>query len=497
MKRNNFSRSGRFSRGKHLYIGPKTIISALVAIGLMLAGFVVYTRYFRSASLTRVQFDLSAIKTAKNIVPVLVVGSGPAGLAAAMYTARGGMHTVVVEGSQPGGQLMGTSWVENWPGMKKMLGPDLMKNAREQAQEFGTLFLSDRVVEIGTNTWPYTVSLASGKELSALTIIVATGSEPKRLGIPGEQEYWAKGVSACATCDAPFFKGADIAVIGGGDSALEEAMQLSAYAQHIYLIVRGPKMRASQTMQERIKAYPQIEVLLQTKPEEVVGNGVQVTGLRVDNNGEKRLLGIQGLFLAIGHTPNSAFLPKVIQRDADGVLVLEGNSQKTTVLGIYGAGDVADARYRQAGVAAGAGVRAGLDALDFLAMQGVQKSIFSNIEGSLFIPDGGQQRKALPELTSVKEFDQLLQQKRIVCIDFFSEMCPACVQLLPVLELAAFAREHVAMAKINIFALNELRTRFNITKVPTVALFVDGRLVERLQGFASYQKILELLDNHR
>ncbi len=442
------------------------------------------------------RFALAQVVNKKNIVPVLVVGSGPAGLAAALYGARGGLHTVVVEGGQPGGQLMGTSWVENWPGMKKMLGPDLMRNAREQAQEFGVLFAQDSVVSVSTKEWPYTVTLASGTVLNVLSMVVATGSEPKRLGIPGESEYWGKGVSVCATCDAPFYKGADIAVIGGGDSALEEAIQLSAYADRVYLVVRGDKMRASQTMQERIKAYPQIEVLFNTKPKEVAGNGAQVTGLVVESNGSVRQVKLQGVFLAIGHRPNSDFISSVVTCDSEGNITLAGNTQHTSERGIFAAGDVADKRYRQAGVAAGAGIRAGLDALEFLSVIGVQRSFLEKVEQRFFVPEGGAQRKALAEITSVKEFDQLLQQKRFVCVDFFSDMCPACVQLLPVLELAAFARPEISFVKVNAFKHESLKERFNVTKVPTTILFVDGRVVSRTTGSISYQKALEFVDEH-
>ncbi len=441
-------------------------------------------------------FSLEVAAKKKNIVPVLVVGSGPAGLAAALYGARGGMHTVVVEGGQPGGQLMGTSWVENWPGMKKMLGPDLMRNAREQAQEFGVLFVQDSVVSVSTEVWPYVVTLASGKTLYALSLIVATGSEPRRLRIPGEDEYWGKGVSVCATCDAPFYKGADIAVIGGGDSALEEAIQLSSYADHIHLLVRGEKMRASQTMQERIKAYPQIEVHFNTQPKEVVGNGAQVTGLVVEKNGQVQQIPLQGIFLAIGHIPNSTFVSSVVACDEEGNILLEGKTQHTTVPGIFAAGDVADKRYRQAGIAAGAGIRAGLDALEFLTNIGIQRSFIEKIEQRLFVPEGGAQRLALPEIGTVKEFDQLLQQKRFVCVDFFSDMCPACVQLLPLLELAAFTRPAVSFVKVNAFKHDALKERFNIAKVPTTVLFVDGRVISRMSGPVSYQKLLEFIDEH-
>ncbi|HAU30379.1 TPA: hypothetical protein DCW54_02000 [Candidatus Dependentiae bacterium] len=470
------------------------VFGLAVLVGISWGVRVVFRHFFSTSD--NASFLLTNVVNKKGVVPVLVVGSGPAGLAAALYAARGGMHTVVVEGGLPGGQLMGTSWVENWPGMKKMLGPDLMRNAREQAQEFGVLFVQDSVASVSIDQWPYVVTLANGTVLHALSLVVATGSDPRRLGISGETEYWGKGVSVCATCDAPFFKGADIAVIGGGDSALEEAIQLSSYADHVYLVVRGDKMRASQAMQERIKAYPQIEVLLNTKPKEIVGNSAQVTGLVVETNGVVKQLTLQGVFLAIGHHPNSGFIKPVVTCDAEGNIVLAGNTQRTSVPGIFAAGDVADKRYRQAGVAAGAGIRAGLDALEFLTSIGVQRSFVEKIEQRFFVPEGGAQRKVLVEIASVKEFDQLLQQKRFVCVDFFSDMCPACVQLLPVLELAAFARSNVAFVKVNAFKQGELKSRFNITKVPTVVLFVDGRVVSRIGGAASYQRLLEFVDEH-
>lgn len=490
---------GRYTRSRSRISGMWwVLVGLLLTVGLLLGfvwgGRVLYRSYFYKKTATN--FSVDQISNKKNIVPLLVIGSGPAGLAAGLYGARGGMHTVVVEGHQPGGQLMGTSWVENWPGMKKMLGPDLMRNTREQAQEFGVLFVQDSVTSVDFDSWPYQVTLGSGTVINALSLVVATGSNPRRLGIPGEEEYWGKGVSVCATCDAPFYKGADIAVIGGGDSALEEAIQLSSYAEHIYLLVRGDKMRASQAMQDRIKAYPQIEVLLNTKPKEVVGNGAHVTGVTVESKGEHKQLSIQGIFLAIGHIPNSLFLGSAVACDDTGNVLLQGSTQHTSVTGVFAAGDVADKRYRQAGVAAGAGIRAGLDALEFLTNTGVRKSVINKFESRLFVPEGGANRKALNEISSVKEFDQLLKQQKFVCVDFFSDMCPACVQLLPVLELAAFARNSVSFAKVNAFKLEELKARFNVTKVPTVVLFVDGRVVGRMTGSSSYQKLLEFIDEY-
>lgn len=303
---------------------------------------------------------------------VVIVGSGPAGLTAAIYCARAGLEPVVVEGLLAGGQLVNTTDVENYPGFPEGIqGPELMDRFRKQAERFGAAFVPGDIVRADFSSRPFAV-WTDERELRARAVIVATGASPRPLGVEGEKEYAGRGVSYCATCDGFFFRGQEIVVVGGGDSALEEALFLARYGSRVSVIHRRDAFRASKIMAERVLRSPKIEVVWSSVVEGVAGDGRKVTEVRVRNveTGAVSTRPCAGFFVAIGHVPNTAAFRGVLPADAAGYLEVHGGSSYTSVDGVFAAGDVHDHTYRQAITAAGAGCRAAIDCERWLEAQG-------------------------------------------------------------------------------------------------------------------------------
>ena len=307
------------------------------------------------------------------VTKCLIIGSGPAGYTAAIYAARANLSPVVIEGIQPGGQLTQTTVIENFPGFPQgITGPELMDNMRQQALNVGADIRSGVVTAVDFETSPYTITIDDGTEIYAETVVVATGAAAKYLGIADETKYAGMGVSACATCDGFFYRKKVVAVVGGGDTACEEANYLASLASKVYLIVRKPFLRASQAMQERTMNNPKIEVLFEHNTEGLFGeNGVEGVRL-VKRKGEPDethySLPIDGFFLAIGHTPNSEVFRKYLATDETGYFVpSDASGVRTVVPGVFVAGDVADPHYRQAINAAASGCRAAMEAERYLS----------------------------------------------------------------------------------------------------------------------------------
>jgi thioredoxin reductase (NADPH) len=306
---------------------------------------------------------------------LLVLGSGPAGLTAAIYAARAGRKPLLVRGMQPGGQLTITTDVENYPGFAEpIMGPWLMEQMEKQAEHVGTQLIYDHIQSVDLSKRPFTCIGESGDTYLADTLVIATGATAKWLGIPSEQTYSGFGVSACATCDGPFFKNQKVFVVGGGNSAVEEALYLSNIASHVTVIHRRESFRAEKILQDRLLAKPNVTVLWNSVLEEITGeqNPNRVTGVRISNvkTGDITTHPADGVFIAIGHAPNTELFKGQLEMDATGYLITAPDSTKTTIEGVYAAGDVQDSVYRQAVTAAGTGCMAALEAERFLNEHG-------------------------------------------------------------------------------------------------------------------------------
>ena len=306
----------------------------------------------------------------KEHVRCLIIGSGPAGYTAAIYTARADLKPVLYQGIQPGGQLTITTEVDNFPGYPDGVeGPEMMEQFRKQAERFDADVRFGSVTEVDFSKRPFIAKADDGKTIEAETVIIATGASAKWLGLPSEEKFKGLGVSGCATCDGFFYRGKDVAIVGGGDTAAEEATYLAKLCRKVYMIHRRDELRASKAMQKKVFDTSNIEMIWDSIPEEVLGDDNGVTGVRVKNvkTGETRDLDVWGFFVAIGHTPNTGLFKGKLELDQTGYIETIPGSTKTSVEGVYACGDVQDHYYRQAITAAGTGCMAAMEAERYLA----------------------------------------------------------------------------------------------------------------------------------
>ncbi len=299
---------------------------------------------------------------------ILIIGSGPAGYTAAVYASRSALEPVLIEGWQPGGQLTITTEVENWPGDTSVQGPELMARMGQHARHLGTDIVNDFIVEVDLSRRPFVAVGDAGARYTADTLVIATGANARWLGLDSERIYRGKGVSACATCDGYFFRNRVVAVVGGGNTAVEDALHMANFASEVYLIHRRDTLRADKTNQARLLASGKIRPIWNAEVAEVLGDGKRVTGLRLNHRltGETSTLALDGLFVAIGHDPATSLFKGQLAMDEDGYLQVTPGSTATSVAGVFAAGDVQDKHFRQAVVSAGMGCLAALEAERFL-----------------------------------------------------------------------------------------------------------------------------------
>lgn len=310
-------------------------------------------------------------KVDNSIENTIILGSGPAGLTAALYAARANLHPLMIEGEEPGGQLMTTTDVENFPGFPKgVMGPELMQVMREQAERFGTRFITKHATQVDLKTRPFKITVGDQTYL-AKTLIVSTGASAKYLGLPNERQLIGKGVSACATCDGAFFKNVEVCVVGGGDTAMEEANFLTRFASKVHLVHRRHEFRASKIMADRVLNNPKIQVIWDSEVKEILADQM-VKGVKIQNlkTKEIRELKVDGVFMAIGHKPNTDIFKGQLKMNDVGYLITEQKSTYASVPGVFACGDVQDPVYRQAITAAGTGCMAAIDAERWLESHG-------------------------------------------------------------------------------------------------------------------------------
>lgn len=297
---------------------------------------------------------------------IVIIGSGPAGLTAAVYASRAGLDPLVFEGKEPGGQLMGTTNVENWPGEVQILGPELMQNMRKHAQYFGAKLLSQTIISVDLRDKPFKLVTNKNDEIYTKALIIATGATPKRLNCPGEEEFWGKGVSTCAVCDGAFYRDRKVVVVGGGDSAMESASFLTNFTQKVTIIQNLDELTASPSMKKRVLQDKNIEIIYRSTVTRVIGDkNVEAVEITNQKTGQKRSISTEGVFIAVGLKPNTDLFKGQLEMTEYGHLKLTQHS-KTSINGVFAAGDVVDNRYRQAITSAGTGCQASLDAERYL-----------------------------------------------------------------------------------------------------------------------------------
>ncbi|MCK4264844.1 thioredoxin-disulfide reductase [Candidatus Babeliales bacterium] len=309
-------------------------------------------------------------KGKKMVHKLIILGSGPAGLTAGIYAARGKLSPLIIEGNKPGGQLTTTTYVENWPGEKKILGIELMEKIKKHAEHYGTTFLSDSVIKADLSKKPYTLTTEGGKTLSAESIIIATGASHKKLKAKGEDEYWGKGVTTCATCDAPFYQDKEVVIAGGGNTAVTEAAFLTRFAKKITIIQILDKLSANDPIRDEVEKDPKIEIILNSAIKEIKGDGKKINVVVIENQKtkESKTIPTSGVFVAIGFKPNTDIFKDQLDMDEFGYLKIIDHT-KTSKEGIFTAGDVSDYKYMQAVTSSGFGCMAALDCETYLQKQ--------------------------------------------------------------------------------------------------------------------------------
>ncbi|XXG83562.1 hypothetical protein AAC387_Pa10g1290 [Persea americana] len=429
---------------------------------------------------------------------LVIIGSGPAGYTAAIYAARANLKPLVFEGYQvggvPGGQLMTTTEVENFPGFPDgITGPDLMDRMRQQAERWGAELFQEDVEFVDLKSRPFTIR-SSEREVKCHSLIVATGATARRLRLPREDEFWSRGISACAICDgaSPLFKGQVLAVVGGGDTATEEALYLTKYARHVHLLVRRDHLRASKAMQDRVYNNPNITVHFNTEALDVVSNTKgQMSGilLKKIDTGEESVIGVKGLFYGIGHSPNSHLLEGQIELDSSGYVSVKEGSAKTSVEGVFAAGDVQDHEWRQAITAAGSGCVAALSVERYLAS--------NNLLIEFHQPITEEPKKDISERDEQMGFDISLtkhrgqyalrklyhESPRLICVLYTAPTCGPCRTLKPILgKVIDEFDENVHFVEIDIEEDPEVAEAAGIMGTPCVQFFKNKEMLRTVSG---------------
>ncbi|WP_016952384.1 thioredoxin-disulfide reductase [Anabaena sp. PCC 7108] len=447
--------------------------------------------------------------TVENLV---IIGSGPAGYTAAIYAGRANLKPVVFEGFQagglPGGQLMTTTEVENFPGFPQgITGPELMDNMKAQAERWGAQLYTEDVISVDLSQRPFIIR-SQEREVKAHSLVIATGATAKRLGLPSEHEFWSRGISACAICDGatPIFRGAELVVIGAGDSAAEEAIYLTKYGDQVNLLVRSEKMRASKAMQDRVLSNPKIQVHWHTEAVDVFGNG-QMAGVKVRNNqtGEVSELPAKGLFYAIGHQPNTSLFQGQLQLDEVGYIITKDGGVETSIDGVFAAGDVQDHEFRQAITAAGTGCMAAMLAERWLSGKGLIQE-FHQIQS--------QELEAQPEdkkTETAAEFNlkttrheggyalrKLFHESdRLMLVKYVSPGCGPCHTLKPILNKVVDEFDgRIHFVEIDIDKDRDIAENAGVTGTPTVQLFKNQELVKEVKGVKQKSEYRQLIEGN-
>ncbi|AFY56294.1 thioredoxin-disulfide reductase [Rivularia sp. PCC 7116] len=444
---------------------------------------------------------------------LVIIGSGPAGYTAAIYAGRANLKPVVFEGFEvgglPGGQLMTTTEVENFPGFPAgITGPELMDKMKAQAERWGAELYTEDVISVDLSQRPFTVR-SSEREFKTHSIAIATGATAKRLGLPSEHTFWSRGISACAICDGatPIFHGAELAVIGAGDSAAEEAIYLTKYGDTVNLLVRSDKMRASKAMQDRVLSNPKIKVHWNTEAVDIFGDDNHMQGIKIRNNktGEDSQLSVKGLFYAIGHTPNTSLFKGQLELDDAGYIATK-SSVETSVEGVYAVGDVQDREFRQAITAAGSGCMGAMLAERWLSAEGLLQEFSQKPENNELKPQEEEKTAADTEedfdINATRHIGSYALRKifhdgdRPLIVKYVSPGCGPCHTLKPILNKVVDEFDgKIHFVEIDIDKDREIAQQANVTGTPTVQIFKNKELLQELKGVKQKSQYRHLLES--
>ncbi|MGB8468309.1 MAG: FAD-dependent oxidoreductase [Candidatus Babeliales bacterium] len=424
--------------------------------------------------------DIAKASQIKNLVPVLVIGSGPAGLSAALYTARAQIDTLIAAGHEKGGQLVDVREIENWPGRSKTSGEKAVLDLLRQANSFGATVMPEAITKIDASVWPFAATLEDETVLRPLALIVATGRIAKRLHVPGVDEYWGKGVGTCTICDAPFHKDQVVGVVGSGDAAADHAQELAAYATKVYMFMREPGLTATGAVQEYVKNNKKIELITHATVERVDGNGTSITSVMYTDGktGKQEKKEIQGLYFAIGYHPNSELVKSFLPTDNAGFVMMPNRTQSTQIPGIFVAGDIEDKRYGKAGVAIGKGIQAGIDAIEFLENIGFMQIKDRLKQNTYVYKEADNTAITIPSMTSLEELNRIIHSNKMVLVDFYASYCPTCKVLLPhVQKVAQELGAAVKIVKVDGSITPDILKTYQIKSIPYFIFFKEGKQV--------------------
>jgi thioredoxin reductase (NADPH) len=451
----------------------------LLVIAIALATHYVHIMRTPHASLT----SLIANTSIHNIVPVFIIGAGPAGLSAGMYTARANFYTIVCSGPEEGGQLTHASYVENWPAKKKASGMDMMRDLKEQAESFGVSVLVDEVIACDFSQWPFVITLSDDTQVRAMSVIIATGGEQRVMDIPGVSEFWGKGIGICTICDAPFDKGKEVAVIGGGDAAADKALQLAEFAKKITIMVRAKEMRAAAVVQGYLKKQSAIEIKTNVEPLSIESTNGNLSGLKYKDltTGKEEVLPVQSVYFALGFTPQSTLFKGQLPLTKEGYIKMKGRTQQTYIPGVFAAGNVEDDKYQKSGVAAGNGIKAAIDAIEFLQAIGLNAASTEKLK-SRFYTDATQEDKVVfKELSSYEQLQNFIKQTKRGLVEVFAKACPICVTTKNYLEqVLPIYKEQLAVAQIAAEKVDQ--QQLPLVRMPTLLLIKEGKIVKQLNS---------------
>lgn len=435
----------------------------------------------------------------ENLAYAVIIGSGPAGYAASIPLSRAGYQPIIFQGPKPGGELMDAAVVENWPAVTKESGAANMNKLEKQAVQFGALLDSASITDIDFTTWPYKLTTNADSTVYALTVIIATGASQKKLGIENEDIYWGQGLFSCGICDAAFTQDRDAVVIGGGDIAIQRALQIAPRAKSVTLVIPGNRLTATESMQKKIRPLNHVHVLRNKVVKKLEGDGTNITHIELEDlvTGEKSQLATQAIFLSTGLTPNAELFKNKLELDGHGCIKLkDGRTQETAIECVMAAGTVSESelRYRQVATVIGEGTKAGIDALRNLAERGFDGPLKDTLKGRVYKPAPLapiQQIRSIPELLKI-----IKREQGPIIIEFYSPLCSHCKKMeAPFSALAQKFQDKLKAYKVNKDKLFKTIRMHQIQMIPAFIIFQGGKEIARYEGETSQNSLFKFVED--